>query len=128
MRTSFIAIRGMVSGCPVRYMTTDVPVEGVPASVRGTTCRPPSRARLSAFSILLISQYLHQSQRGKRRGSTYGQYHDGPQKDELDSQALQFRRAPQVREHHHDRGLVGELDPASDPDARIELQPGIEET
>src|SRR5882762_5192853 len=94
-RTSFLAMRGIVSGCAAESATMAVLGEGnTPAAVSGggtapatgTTCRLPlpSRALLSAFSILLILQYLYEAHRGNgcRRSDrchyNQGQRHDLP--------------------------------------------------
>src|SRR5262245_1194794 len=124
MRTSFIAMRAMVSGCALRCVMTDVPAAAAAgAPVRGTTIRPVSRALLSAFSILLISEYLHQTQRGQRRRRADRSEHDQREQHQLDPETFQLRGAPQVRHGHHDRRLVHGGDLAPYADTRIELQP-----
>src|SRR5882762_4533433 len=125
-RTSFLAIRGMVSGCAPESATMAVPGEGIPPAVAtGTTCRLPlpSRALLSAFSILLISQHLYEAYRGDgcRRGDR--RHHNQAEKHDFPAQTFQLRRAPKVRDDRYYRHLVRHSYRASDTYARIELQP-----
>src|SRR5258706_5008906 len=129
-RTSFLAIRGMVSGCAPESATMAVPGEGIPPAVAtGTTCRLPlpSRALLSAFSILLISQHLYEAYRGSGCRRSDRRNHNQAQQQELPAQTSQLPRAPQVGYDRCDWQLVRHNDGASKANARIELEPGVKQ-
>src|SRR6267142_7228344 len=129
-RTSLFAMRGIVSGCAVDSATMAVPGEDVaPAAATGTTCRLPlpSRALLSAFSILLISQHLYEAYRGSSCRRSDRRHHNQAQQHELPAQTSQLPRAPQVGYDRCDWQLVRHNDGASNANARIELQPGVKQ-
>src|SRR5256885_11168975 len=95
----------------------------------GTTCRLPlpSRALLSAFSIVLISQHLYEAHRGNGCRRTDGYNHDQGQRHELPAQTFQFRRTPKVGYDGYHRHLVRHSDRASSANARIEPQPNVKQ-
>src|SRR5882762_6132261 len=125
-RTSLFAMRGIVSGCAAESATMAVPCEGAtpaavsgggttPAPATGTTCRLPlpSRALLSAFSILLISQHLYEAHRGNGCRRSDRCHHNQGQRHELPAQTFQLCQTPKMGYDRYHRQLVRHSDRAS---------------
>src|SRR6266850_7282935 len=130
-RDSLTAMRAMVSGWPVRSATIAVPVTGVRAvPVFGTGTRKfpcSARALLSAFSILLISDYPRHAQHSNGCRESDCRHHGEHKHGELYSQAFQLPWGPQMGNHRRDWNLVPARNRIPDADARIKLQTGVKQ-